>query len=148
MKILVDADACPNKEMILEMGTKFSVPVLFVMDTSHTWACEEAQIITVSKGAEAVDMALINRVEKGDVVLTQDYGLAAMCLSKMATVIHPKGFFYREEEMDELLYVRYLSRVERSKGSHVKGPKRRNKEDVFSLKKCLETAISQAIEQE
>ena len=149
MKILVDADACPAKNVIEQVAKEFSLPLVFLIDTSHILEVEYGEVITVSKGIDAVDFALINRVEKGDIVVTQDYGVAAMVLGKKAYAIHQKGKIYTNENIEQMLFERHLSKVARraSNKYHGKGPKKRTKEDderfLESLRKLVKKALSE-----
>lgn len=102
MKILVDADACPSKEIILKEASQFQIEAIFFMDTSHIWQDERGRAVIVGKGKEAVDIALINQVKTRDLVITQDYGLASMVLAKGAICIHPNGFLYTDENIEAI----------------------------------------------
>ena len=82
MNILIDADGCPVVDLTLQIAKQFSIPVVILCDTSHQIEREGAQTLVFDKGADSVDFALVNRVKPGDVVVTQDYGLASMCLAK------------------------------------------------------------------
>lgn len=84
MNILIDADGCPVVDLTLQIAKQFSVPVIILCDASHQIEREGAQTLVFDKGADSVDFALVNRVKPGDVVVTQDYGLASMCLAKCA----------------------------------------------------------------
>ena len=84
MKLLIDADGCPVVDICIRLAKKNAVECFILCDTSHVFEREGATTITVSKGADSVDFALVNRVDQGDVVVTQDYGLAGQCVS-------PKG---------------------------------------------------------
>ncbi len=76
MNILIDADGCPVVDLTLQIAKQFSIPVVILCDTSHQIEREGAQTLVFDKGADSVDFALVNRVKPGDVVVTQDYGLA------------------------------------------------------------------------
>ena len=128
MRVLVDADGCPVVEECLTAARKCGVPCLILCDTSHVFERPGAETIVVSKGADSVDFALVNRLEKGDVVVTQDYGLAAMCLAKGARVLHQDGMEYTAENIDGLLLARHTARKIRSGGGRLKGPPRRKPE--------------------
>jgi len=149
MKILVDADACPAKYVIEQVAKEFSLPLVFLIDTSHMLTSDYGEVITVSKGMDAVDFALINRVEKGDVVVTQDYGVAAMVLGKKAYALHQNGRIYTNENIEQMLFERHLSKVARRSSNkyHGKGPKKRTIEDdkrfEDSLRKVIKKALSQ-----
>ena len=78
MKILVDADACPVKEIIEKVAKQKNIEVVMYIDSSHILSSDYSKIVTISKGRDAVDLALINDSEKGDVIVTQDYGVASL----------------------------------------------------------------------
>ena len=84
MKILIDADGCPVVDSAVSISNKHNIECIILCDTSHIINKQGAKTITVSKGADSVDFALVNMVSPGDIVITQDYGLAAMCLAKCA----------------------------------------------------------------
>jgi len=90
MKLLIDADGCPVVDNAVRLAKRYGVEVLILCDTAHVFEKDGAQTITVSKGADSVDYALVNRVSPGDLVVTQDYGLAAMCLAKRAIPLNQK----------------------------------------------------------
>ncbi len=139
MKILVDADACPVKEIIEEIAKKFGIPVLMFIDTSHILYSSYSEIVIVSKAPDAVDFALINRTDRGDIVVTQDYGVAAMALGKGAYAIHQSGKVYTEDNIDLMLMERHLAMKSRRAGIRVGGntKKRTNAEDgKFSAAFC------------
>lgn len=120
MKILVDADACPVKEIIESVAIKLQIPVIMLIDTSHILASDYSEIVLVSKAPDAVDFALINRTAKGDIVVTQDYGVAAMALGKSAFAIHPGGKVYTDNNIDIMLMERDIARKLRRAGERVK----------------------------
>lgn len=121
MKILVDADACPVKEIIEEVAKKWSIPVVMLIDTSHILTSNYSEIICVSKAPDAVDFALINRSARGDVVVTQDYGVAAMALGKGAFPIHPGGKIYTDNNIEVMLMERDIAKKCRRAGERIKG---------------------------
>ncbi|QHQ59860.1 YaiI/YqxD family protein [Anaerocolumna sedimenticola] len=129
MKVLVDADACPVKQIIERVAKKYYIPVIMVIDTSHILESEYSKIIQVSKAPDAVDIALINRTESGDIVVTQDYGVASMALGKRAYAINQNGKYYTEENIDLLMYERHLSKKLRRAGGRTSSMKKRSKED-------------------
>jgi uncharacterized protein YaiI (UPF0178 family) len=109
MKILVDGDACPVKDIIIRVAKEYSIDVDILIDSSHIYNNDYCNIIIIGKGKDAVDFALINRANKGDVIITGDYGVATMALSKGAYAIHQNGFIYSNDNMDRLLMERHLS---------------------------------------
>ena len=141
MKVLIDADACPVTDIAISVCRLYSIPCLILCDTAHAFQREGAQTLVFDKGADSVDFALVNRVEPGDVVVTQDYGLAAMCLSKRARVLHQDGWAYTRENMDALLFSRHESGKYRRSGGRTKGPKRREKSQDDAFQKALQQML-------
>ncbi len=129
MRILVDADGCPVKQIVVSIAKEYQIPVLMFTDTSHIIADGYSQVITVGQGKDAVDMALINRLSKTDIVVTQDYGLASMVLAKGASAINQNGLRYTEANMDKLLFERFLSQKVRRAGGKTTNAKKRTKEN-------------------
>ncbi|MDR0652163.1 MAG: YaiI/YqxD family protein [Synergistaceae bacterium] len=129
MKILVDADACPVKEIIVRMAKRRNIPLVMVIDTSHELSGGYGEVITVDKGADSADYAIYGLTSRGDIVVTQDYGLAAMILAKGARAINQDGMIYTDDNIDELLTRRYIGKKIRRGGGRTKGPKKRTKKD-------------------
>lgn len=125
MKILIDADGCPVVDITVRLVKKYHIDCLILCDTSHFFEREGATTLTFSKGADSVDFALVNRVSAGDIVITQDYGLAAMCLSRNAIVVNQDGMEYTTENIDALLLARHTARKIRNSGGRLKGPQKR-----------------------
>ncbi len=131
MRVYVDADACPVVRQVEEISKEFGVPVTLLCDTNHVLQSEYSEVVTIGAGKDAVDLALINRCGKGDVVVTQDYGVAALALGKGAHAIHQSGRRFTNENIDGLLAERAMAqKVHRSKQKvHMKGPRKRTAED-------------------
>lgn len=130
MKILVDADACPVKDIIESIARKRSIPVTMFIDTSHILSSDYSEIIMVSKAPDAVDFALINHLKKGDIVVTQDYGVGAMALGKGAYAIHPSGKLYTNDNIDAMLMERDIKKRQRRTGVRIRGhSKKRTTQD-------------------
>lgn len=145
MKILIDADGCPVVRQTIEIAKLNNIEVVIFCDTSHIINNDYAKTITVSKGADSVDFALVNQVDKGDIVITQDYGLAAMVLSKGGKPITQNGMVINDFNLTMLLTTRHESKKARMAGAHLKGPKKRtNENDVAfcdALKRLIESSI-------
>ena len=143
MKIYVDADACPVIAIVEQVAKKNNIPVMLLCDTNHLLDSEYSEVKTIGAGADAVDFALINLCQKGDVVVTQDYGVAAMALGKGAYAIHQSGKWYTNENIDQMLMERHLrKKARRSVGKkHLKGPKKRSEEDNIRFLDSFETLI-------
>lgn len=142
MKILIDADACPVVDIAVALCRQHQKECLLLCDTAHEMRREGAETLVFDKGSDSVDFALVNRVAAGDVVITQDYGLASMCLAKGARVLHQDGWEYTQYNIDALLFQRHASREYRAAGGRTKGPsKRKNTQNqAFSdaLRKLLQ----------
>lgn len=145
MKLLIDADGCPVVDNAVRLAKRYGVEVLILCDTAHVFEKDGAQTITVSKGADSVDYALVNRVSPGDLVVTQDYGLAAMCLAKRAIPLNQNGLVYTNDNIDALLLFRHTAREIRSAGGRLKGNAKRNRKEQDA---AFEAALKQLIRQE
>jgi uncharacterized protein YaiI (UPF0178 family) len=119
MKILVDADACPVKEIIEKVAMELQIPVMMFVDTSHILYSAYSEVVLVSKAPDAVDFALINRTHRGDVVVTQDYGVAAMALGRGAFAIHQNGKLYTDSNIDQMLMERDIAKKLRRAGERI-----------------------------
>jgi uncharacterized protein YaiI (UPF0178 family) len=141
--IFVDADACPVKDEIRKIASAFHVNVLFVASYVHfqqTAEYENWKYVDPQK--EAADLFIVNHTNPGDVVVTQDIGLAALLLGKQVTVISERGRIFHESTIDLALEGRYLSQKERRKGVHTKGPKKLVKEDRDRFSAQLQKILS------
>ncbi|MGM9966502.1 MULTISPECIES: YaiI/YqxD family protein [unclassified Rummeliibacillus] len=127
-KICIDADGCPVVKEAIQIAKEFQLEVIIFCDTSHRFEIEGIKTVIVSKGADAVDFALVNQLQKGDISITQDYGLAAMVLAKGGYVMNQNGLQYTSENIDQLLYSRHINQKIRQAGGRTKGPKKRSKE--------------------
>lgn len=143
MKIYVDADACPVVRQTEEIGRKYNIPVVLICDTNHILSSDYSEVIIADAGADSVDFLLVNRCEKGDIVVSQDYGVAAMVLGKGAYPIHQSGKWYTNENIDELLMKRHIAKTARRshKKVHLKGPSKRTEEDNKRFCESLERLI-------
>ncbi|MBN9648511.1 YaiI/YqxD family protein [Terrisporobacter glycolicus] len=137
MKILIDGDGCPVIDLTIKVSKQFNIDVIIMCDTSHVFNKEGAKTMVFSKGADSVDFAIINLLQKEDIVITQDYGLAAMAINKASYVINQNGLIYTNDNIDRLLYNRHISKKIRNSGGRVKGPKKRSREDNINFEKTL-----------
>lgn len=144
MQILIDADACPVIAIVERIAEKHAIPCVLLCDTNHYLRSDYSEIVLIGAGPDAVDFALVGRCKRGDIVVTQDYGVAAMVLGKGAAAIHQSGKWYTEENIDQLLLTRHLTKKARNKKgkTHLKGPKKRTAEDDLRFEKSLETLIA------
>ena len=142
MKVLIDADACPVVDIAVGLCREFQTECLILCDTAHEMHKDGAQTLVFDKGADSVDYALVNRVAPGDIVITQDYGLASMSLAKNARVLHQDGWEYTAYNIDALLFQRHAAKEYRMAGGRTKGPSKRkpaqNQAFTAALRQLLE----------
>ena len=150
MKIFVDADACPVVGIVEELAKKYTIPVTLLCDTNHVISSDYSEVIVVGAGADAVDYKLISICHKGDMVVSQDYGVAAMALGKGAYAIHQSGKWYTNENIYQMLMERHLNKKARraSQKNHLKGPKKRTAEDDEYFRESFEKMILKVMERE
>lgn len=150
MDIYVDADACPVVRIVETVAQKHGIPVILLCDTNHVLNSDYSQIKVVGAGADAVDYKLISMCRAGDIVVSQDYGVAAMALGKGAYAIHQSGKWYTNENIDQMLMERHLNKKARRKShkNHLKGPKKRTEEDDVRFAQSFEKMIMKAKEKE
>lgn len=143
MKILVDADACPVVRIVEDVAKKYEIEVILLCDTNHVLQSDYSEIRVIGAGADAVDFALVGICEQGDIVVTQDYGVAAMILGKGAYGIHQSGKWYTNENIDLMLMERHLSKKARRTKSkhHMKGPAKRTEEEDRRFADSLERLV-------
>lgn len=148
MKILVDADACPVTRIVEHAAQKENIECILLCDTNHVLYSDYSEVKIIGAGADAVDFALLNLCRKGDVVVTQDYGVAAMILGKGAYGIHQSGKWYTNQNIDQLLMERHLAKKARMGKSkhHLKGPSKRTEEDDKRFQESFEKLIKMAKE--
>ena len=147
MKIYVDADACPVVAIVEQIAKEYEIPVTLLCDTNHVLYSDYSEVVTVGAGADAVDYKLISICHKGDIVVSQDYGVAAMALGKGAYAIHQSGKWYTNDNIDRMLMERHLNKKARrsSNKAHLKGPKKRTKEDDERFSESFEKLMQKAL---
>ena len=141
MQILIDADACPVISETLLLAEKYKIHSIAFCDTSHIISKNNLETVVVSKGADSADFALVNVAKRNDIIVTQDYGLAAMCLSRGACPIRQDGFIYTQDNIEGLLQIRYTEGKIRRSGGRTKGPSKRQKLDNQNFSENLEKLI-------
>ena len=147
MKIYVDADACPVTHIVEKLAKKYEIPCVLLCDTNHVLTSDYSEVIIVGAGADAVDFKLISLLSKGDICVSQDYGVAAMALGKGCYAIHQNGRWYTNENIDQMLMKRHLAKKARrsSKKNHLKGPSKRTPEDDRRFEESFERLIQKAM---
>lgn len=143
MRILIDADGCPVVDLAVRLAQRHHLDCLLLCDTSHVFEKTGAKTLTVSKGADSVDFALVNLLALGDLVITQDYGLAAMCLSRGARVLHQDGMEYTADNIDALLLARHTAKKVRNAGGRLKGSAKRTREQDVAFERALQNLLTE-----
>lgn len=141
MRILIDADGCPVVDLTVRLAKKYGIECIILCDTSHEFNRDGAKTVVVEKGADSVDFKIVNLVGEGDMVVTQDYGLAAMCLARKAIPVSQNGLVYTDKNIDQLLFTRYVSKKIRNAGGRMKGPSKRTPEQDKAFEAALERLI-------
>jgi len=142
MKILVDADACPRSvlQSCMKLGRNYNIPVWTVASFNHHIASDHP--IVVGDDSQEADIKIMNLAETGDVVITGDWGLAAMVLGRGASCLSPAGREYRHGKIDFLLEEREAKAKFRRGGGRTKGPRKRTAEDDERFASSLEKILS------
>ena len=141
MNVLIDADACPVKEIAVEIAKGQNIPVIMICDTSHIIKSDYAQVITVDKGADSVDIRLANLVRKGDIAITQDYGVATMVLSKGGFALNQNGLIYDDTNIDRLLFERHIGKKLRKSGKRTGTVPQRSVKDDEKFREVFENLV-------
>lgn len=147
MHIFVDADACPVVSIVENIAEKYKINVTLLCDTNHVLNSAYSEVRVIGAGADAVDFALVNLCRRGDLVVSQDYGVAAMVLGKGAYAIHQSGKWYTNENIDQMLMERHLNKKARrsSQKNHIKGPRKRTDADDERFFQSMEKLVLMAM---
>ena len=137
MKIIVDGDACPGISIITNIAKKYELEVIIYCDINHYITANYGEVRFVDSGFQSVDMKVVNECSNGDIIVSQDYGVAAICLGKKASVISPKGYIYTNENIGAMLEQRHLSQKIRRGGGKTPNAKKRTIEDDNRLQNNL-----------
>lgn len=141
MKVLIDADACPVTGIAVNLCRKHSIPCILLCDTAHTIYKDGAETLVFDKGSDSVDFALVNRTAPGDIVITQDYGLASMCLGRGVRVLHQDGWEYTLDNISGLMEQRHIAKKHRMSGGRMKGPSKRTKQQDAAFERALQQLL-------
>lgn len=146
MRIIIDGDACPQrvKEICEQAAREYEIELIIVVDMDH-YIVSDYEIIVVEQGRDSVDYKIVQIFKEGDILVTQDYGLASLTLGKAEAIIHTAGFFINKNNIDNLLQSRYIGERIRKQGGKTKGPSKRRKEQDDNFKKCLYKVLSEKL---
>ncbi|WP_086445101.1 YaiI/YqxD family protein [Candidatus Enterococcus lemimoniae] len=146
MRIFIDGDGSPVKDTTIDVALTHSLDVVIVTSIDHYSLKEypkNVSFVYVDKGADAADYKIVQLIDKGDILVTQDYGLASLVLPKGVRVLHQLGYEYTGENMDGLLEQRYFSAKVRKSGGRTKGPKAFTQDDREKFRAKLVTLITE-----
>ncbi|MEY8371175.1 YaiI/YqxD family protein [Aerococcaceae bacterium 50-4] len=147
MKIFIDGDGSPTKTETIQLAHKYDLTVVLVTSIDHfsnKLTADSVETVYVDRGNDAADFKILSLISAGDILVTQDYGLASLALPK-ATVIHYSGMVYTEFNIDQLLRQRYEGQQMRKAKLRTKGPKPFTAEDRLHFIQALETMIQEKI---
>ncbi|MCD7950048.1 MAG: DUF188 domain-containing protein [Erysipelotrichaceae bacterium] len=127
MRLLVDGDGCPDIADMKNLAKKYDIPMIVYIDYAHQLHDDYFQTIYCEVGNDSVDMRLFNDSQKDDLVITQDYGLASLLISKNVQVMHISGKTLDKDNIDFYINSRYQSAKARHSHAktHLKGPKKK-----------------------
>ncbi len=145
MRIFIDADGCPVVKQTISIANKYKIKCIVVCDTAHQFDLSDAEVITVDKGADSVDFKLVNIIAPRDIAVTQDYGLAAMCLSRGAFALNQNGTVYNDGNISSMLETRAITKKIRRAGGRLKGPKKRTEKDDIRYTEALVKLIEKEL---
>ncbi|MDD3365292.1 MAG: YaiI/YqxD family protein [Syntrophomonas sp.] len=145
MKILVDADACPVKDIIEKAAKEYKLKLILVSNINHLIQSDYGEVVVVDGLSQAADMAIINLTRTGDIVITQDYGLASIVLAKGGMALHPLGKQFTEDNIDGLLMQRYINNKVRKAGGRIHGPHKRNAADNSLFEERIRAIIDKGL---
>ena len=143
MRLLIDGDACPDKQEIKELAIKYQIEMYVYIDYAHELEDDYYHVIACEVGNDSVDMAIVHDAKKGDLIITQDYGLASYLLCKDVKVLHISGEEINNNNIDKFLFSRYVSGQIRRSIKHLKGPSKRTKEDKIRFLSKLEMMLKE-----
>ncbi len=141
MRLLIDADGCPVVRLGAKIARENGIECILYCDSAHEFHIDGVKTVTVSTGADSVDFYLVNQLKAGDIVVTQDYGLAAMCLGKGAHALNQSGMVYGADNIDALLYSRYSAKKARMAGERLRGMKKRKPAEDAAFAAALQELI-------
>ena len=140
MRILIDGDGFPDVKKVIDIAKKYNISIIVYMDFNHEFYDDYAIIKFISPGNNAVDLEIQNQVIVNDLVLTNDYGVAVIALSKNTRCLNSNGFEYSNDNIDSLLERRYMN-MKLRRTCNVKGPKKRTTNDTLKLLNSIENVI-------
>ena len=147
--IFIDADACPVTRDTLTIARSRSVPVVLVANRSQNLSRYASQpnveVLQVVSGPDSADYAMVPRLSPGDIVVTQDIGLAAMALARGARPVSPRGRLYMKATIDAELALRHAEQTHRRRGGRTGGPPAFQEEDRERFRESLRRLLYETV---
>ena len=145
MQVIIDADSAPNIKDLEIIFRKYNIKCTLVCDYNHNLVSDYSNVINVSKGANAADLYILNHLNEGDMLITNDLGLSVGALSKNCLVIDSKGNIINNDNIDFSLEIRHMSSLYRKHNKYLKGHKKRTLQDKMNLLNKVEDIIKEYI---
>ncbi|MGL5616749.1 MAG: YaiI/YqxD family protein [Sarcina sp.] len=146
MRVIIDGDGCPGIKFIEKACKEEAVELIVFSTIDHNISLSYGEKKVVDAGFQSVDMYVMNEAKKDDIIVTQDYGVAAMVLGKKSYALNTKGQSYDNDNIERLLFERHLSQKARRAGARSKGPSKRKAEDNLKLYEAVKRTIKKAKE--
>lgn len=146
MKIFVDGDGSPVVKQSIEIAKKHNLKIIVVKNFAHNIEDNYAEVVSVDVSNDSADYYIVNRAKKGDIVVTQDYGLAALALAKNILVINQDGKIFNEYNINSLLDRRYIHAKMRNQGLRHKNQKKRKRQRDIDFSTALEKLIKNILD--
>jgi len=142
MTVLIDADGCPVVDITVNICRQAGVDCVIICDTAHVFEKPGVRTVIVSQGSDSVDFVLVNMIKKGDIVVTQDYGVGAMSLARGAVPVSQDGMIYTNNNIDALLLQRHAAKKIRMSGGRLRGSVKRTPEQDTAFEQTLRSLLA------
>lgn len=142
MDIFVDADGCPVVDIAIRVAQEKNINIIVVKNYAVQLHDDYAEIITVDVSRDSADYYIANRIKKGDILISQDHGLAAMCLARAAICLNQNGFIISNDNIDSMLNRRHLNQKLRREQKIYTKFKKRNPQADEDFEKALRRLIN------
>lgn len=143
--IIIDGDATPSINLIEQLAKKYNIDIIIYCDYNHNIVSDYSKIIKCDSNYQSVDIKIINDLKENDILITQDYGLSLLALTKKSVVINPNGTIINNDNIDILLNYRHLNQNLRKQKIKTPNIKKRTKLDDENLIKNLEQILKNMV---
>ncbi len=141
MNIFIDADGCPVVSLSVKIAENYGIEAFIVKNYAHEIESDYATVITVDKSLDSADYYIANHIKPYDIVISQDYGLAAMVLSRGGKCITQNGLVISDANIGKLLGGRHMNRIIRKGGGRGSRFKKRSPENDRAFEASLKNLI-------